>query len=599
MTSPRSLLSLAIAWSCAFLLSTTTSAAEPDVKVGDTIANCSFKDIRYLPRSLDDFPKAKAFVLVFANTGCPLAQRYLPALKDLDKDYRDKGVQLLLVNVGADDTIMAMAAHAVRHEIEFPSVKDSDGSCVHALGVRRTPEAVVLDAEHRLRYRGRIDDQYRLGGTRPAPTRRDLQEALEAVLAGRDVAVKETPVDGCPITLPKAPEVAATVTFAEHVAPLLQKHCQTCHRPGTAAPFALISYRQVSARADAIAEVIAEQRMPPWYASPEHGTFINRRGMTATERDLILQWVRAGTPRGDEAKFPPRPLPPKEAVWRIGKPDLVLQTVETYELPADGDVPYKYAVLPTLFLDDTWIRALEIRPDNPRVLHHANIAFITAGEGFKQSNFITGFVPGGEPMDLDEGVAFCIPRGAALGLQIHFVTTGKEEKCRLSVGIRYAGGAVHKQLRHMLLADHRFAIPPGAPAHRVEASQVLDCDTVGVGLFAHMHLRGKDMTFRAIQPDGSNETLLMVPNYSFDWQMPYRWEPGKMRLPKGTRLECVAHYDNSTFNPYNPDPTATVRDGQMTHQEMMNGFFFYTDEGEDLGLDVDAKTGHVRPKEKK
>jgi hypothetical protein len=487
----------------------------------------------------------------------------------------------------------------VRHELAFPSVKDSDGSCVRALGVRRTPEAVVLDAEHRLRYRGRIDDQYRLGGTRPAPTHRDLQEALDAVLAGREVAVKETPVDGCPITLPKPPDPANPVTFAEHVAPLLQKHCQTCHRPGTAAPFALLTYRQVAARADAIAEVIAEQRMPPWYASPEHGTFVNRRGMTAAERDLILQWVRAGTPRGDEAKLPPPPIPSKEALWRIGTPDLVLQTVETYELPADGDVPYKYAVLPTLFLDDTWIRALEIRPDNPRVLHHANIAFITSGEGFKQANFITGYVPGGEPMDLDEDVAFRIPRGAALGLQIHFVTTGKEEKCRLSVGIRYAGGAVHKQLRHMLLADHRFAIPPGAPAHRVEATRVLDCDAVGIGLFAHMHLRGKDMTFRAIQPDGKDETLLMVPNYSFDWQMPYRWETGKFRLPKGTRLECVAHYDNSTFNPYNPDPTATVRDGQMTHQEMMNGFFFYTDEGEDLGLDVDAKKGHIRPKEKK
>jgi hypothetical protein len=597
MTSLRRLLSLALAWTCLLLIPAIVFSADPEVKIGDTIANCHFKDIRYLPRSLDDFPKAKAFVLVFGNTACPLAQRYLPALKDLDRDYRDKGVQLLLVNVGADDSIMATAAHAVRHELEFPAVKDSDGSCAGALGVRRTPEAVVLDAEHRLRYRGRIDDQYRLGGTRPAPTRRDLQEALDAVLASREVAVKETPVDGCAITLPKPPEGAGPVTFAEHVAPLMQKHCQPCHHPSTPAPFTLVTYRQVAARADAIAEVVAEQRMPPWYASPEHGTFINRRGMTGAERDLILQWVRAGTPRGDEAKLPPPPAAAdKEATWRIGKPDLVLQTVETYELPAGGDVPYKYAVLPTLFLDDTWIRALEIRPDNPRVLHHANIAFITAGEGFKQSNFITGYVPGGEPMDLDDGVAFRIPRGAALGLQIHFVTTGKEERCRLSVGIRYAGGAVHRQLRHMLLADHRFAIPPGAPSYRVEATRVLECDAIGVGLFAHMHLRGKDMTFRAIQPGGSDETLLMVPNYSFDWQMPYRWEAGKMRLPKGTQLECVAHYDNSAFNPYNPDPSATVRDGQMTHQEMMNGFFFYTDEGEDLGLDVDAKTGHVRRK---
>ena len=127
---------------------------------------------------------------------------------------------------------------------------------------------------------------------------------------------------------------------------------------------------------------------------------------------------------------------------------------------------------------------------------------------------------------------------------------------------------------------------------------MLTHDAEGIGLFCHMHVRGKDMTFRARYPDGTTETLLVIPNYNFNWQHAYRWAPGKKRFPKGTRLECVAHYDNSAFNPYNPDPKATVRDGQQTHQEMMNGFVFYVEAGERLGLDIDGTTGRVKPKVK-
>jgi hypothetical protein len=547
---------------------------------------------------LDDFPDRKAFVLIFTNTSCPLVQRCLPALKELEKTYRDKAVQFLAVNVGTDDSIVAMASQMVRHEVEFPFVKDFDGDCVRALGVKRTPEAVVLDGKHVLRYRGRIDDQYRLGGTRPAPTRHDLREALDAVLAGREVAVKETPVDGCLITLPKTPP-SRPVTYAVHVAPILTKHCQECHRPQTSAPFALLTYKQVAAKADGILEAVTDGRMPPWYASDDFGHFINRRFLTAAERDTLRQWVDAGKPLGDETKIPkPAETPADQGRWRIGKPDLVVSAPE-HELPASGDIAYKYVALPHLFLNDTWVQGVEILPDNPRVLHHCNMAYIKAGESFKQSNFITGTVPGGAPMVLDHGVGYCIPRGSALLLQIHYVTTGKEEKCRISVGFRYAREVIQKQIRHKLLVDKAFAIPPGAPAHPVTDSKVLEHDAVGLGLFVHMHLRGRDMTFRARRPDGTTETLLLVPNYNFDWQMPYVWEPGKMTFPKGTRLECVAHYDNSTFNPYNPDPKATVRDGPQTYHEMMNGFVFYTDAAEQLNLEIDPKTGRVKSKEKK
>ena len=180
-----------------------------------------------------------------------------------------------------------------------------------------------------------------------------------------------------------------------------------------------------------------------------------------------------------------------------------------------------------------------------------------------------------------------------LGLQIHYVPTGKAEKVKSHVGLKYAAGKIDQRLRNMLFVDTRYSIPPGAPAHPVKVERTLPVDAVGIGLFAHMHVRGKAMTFTAHTPDGKTERLLTIPNYNFEWQIPYRWEPGKKVLPKGTRLECVALYDNSPFNPYNPDPKKTVRDGPQTYQEMMNGFLFYVDANEKLGLDIDAKTGRV------
>jgi hypothetical protein len=415
-----------------------------------------------------------------------------------------------------------------------------------------------------------------------------LKDSLDAVLAGKKVATPETEVDGCPITFPK-PRKAKEVTYAEHVAPILAKHCWECHKPGGSAPFTLTTFKQAAARADALAEVVTDQRMPPWFANHEFGPFTNRRGLSDEERATLSDWAKTGAASGDLAKAP---KPPQEVKgkWLIEKPDLVLESTE-FDLPATGDIPYKYAVLPHHFAEDTWIQNVQITTDNPRSLHHCNMAFGGLKVGFKEENFVTGYVPGGEPMNLESGVAFLIPKGTFLALQIHFVPTGKPEKCKIAVGIRYSRAVVQSRLRMLELFDTRFAIPPGAPAHKVSASKGLDADAVGVGLFSHMHLRGKDMTFNAHAPDGKKEALLVIANYNFAWQIPYQWEPGKKRFAKGTRIECVAHYDNSAFNPYNPNPKATVRNGPQTHNEMMYGFFFYTHADEKLGIKVDPKTG--------
>src|SRR5262249_22962365 len=372
-------------------------------------------------------------------------------------------------------------------------VKDVDGSCAKALGVLRTPEVAVLDTRRRLRYRGRIDDQQRLGGAAPQVTSDDLKVALAALLDGADPPLAETIVDGCLITRPATVGTREPVTFSRDIAPLLQKHCQECHHAGSpSAPFSLVTFDEAANHAEMIAEVVSDQRMPPWYGSRRH-RFSNERGLSSAECRRITAWVRGGTLVGDPAVTPP-PREFHRSKWEIGEPDLVTTALETPSLPAEGIIDYKYVVLPYVFPQDTWISAAEILPDNPKIVHHCNMGHFAIGKKFSEGNFITGRVPGGTPLIADDGTALRIPKNSVVGLQIHYTTTGKPEKNRMSVGFKFPRGVVHKELKHLQVTTSDFAIPPGAAAHPVVSSRMLSADASGIGMFAHMHLRGKDMS---------------------------------------------------------------------------------------------------------
>jgi hypothetical protein len=578
------------------LVANFAAADESKASIGDKVEKLTFKDIRFLPRSLDDFPGKQAYVLVCMNTTCPVVQQYAPKLVRMEAEYRDKGVQFLALYTRAEDSILEIAEHSLSFDIPFPAVQDIDAGCVQALGVTRTPEVVVLDANRVLRYRGRIDDEYRTGGAQPTVTQNNLKDALDSVLAGQEVAVKETPVDGCKITPPRKIEANPNLTYAEHVQPVLAKHCVECHQSGTEAPFSLVTYDEVVDQGAMLAEVVAEQRMPPWYAGPSHGEFVNSRTLTTQERDTVVAWVAAGMPAGNLAPAPKESAEPKSP-WLIGEPDKIINMFGKHKIQAEGYVAYKYVQLPYVIPHDTWVQGVQIMPTNTRVVHHCNLLAYTLNEkGEKDGWFITGKVPGAQPLNTaGTGIAVFLPKGTRLVFQIHYTTTGQEEECQIALGLKYYRGVVQKKMRNVLVADYKFAITPGDPHHKVVNSKTIDMDAVGIGLFSHMHVRGKDMSFIAHYPDGNTEHLLSVPNYSFDWQLGYEWEPQTKKFPKGTKLEVVAHYDNSTFNPYNPDPTATVKEGDQTYEEMLNGFFFYTAENENLNIKVDPETGAGTP----
>jgi thiol-disulfide isomerase/thioredoxin len=566
-------------------------SAQAELNIGDKAGTLLFKDIRYLPRTLQEVGEANYYVLFFMTNACPLARRYFPRVAELDQEYAEKGVKVVGVNVGPSETIMDMAWHGLEFDIHFPLLKDMDGETAKALGITRTPEVVILDKEMVLRYRGRVDDQYRLGGVRPEVSREDLKLALDELLAGKEVSEPETKSEGCSLTFPTVPEPETPVTFSEHIAPIMFNNCTSCHRDGGGAPFPLSTYEEVSGKARMIEEVVREGRMPPWYAHPQFGTFENAMRLSDEEKMQVRQWLAAGKPQGDPAKMPEAPKF-VEGEWQI-EPDLILTVANPVALPAEGYVPYKYLFLPHKFEHDTWVQGIEIKPSNRDVVHHANLIFTKNQYEFtKDSQFLTGYVPGGLPAVLDANRALLIPKGALLALQVHYVTTGRVEKDQISVGLRFAKERIQKRSYYTMFEVLRdLKIPPYARAHKVVDAHVMDEPTTGIALFSHMHLRGRDMTFYAHYPDGETEVLMSLPNYNFNWQLTYMYPPGEKQIPAGTKIECVAHYDNSPFNPYNPDPSKTIEHGPQTIDEMFNGFYVYTKDNEQLNLDVDPNTG--------
>ncbi|HEX6813868.1 MAG TPA: redoxin family protein [Planctomycetota bacterium] len=560
-----------------------------------TVVDAAFTDLRWQVRRLPELGATHATVLYFATVDCPIVRRYLPRIGQLAQQYLDRGVVVLVVSTGASDHLVDAAGAVAEAAPAAVFGKDFDLTMLAACGVERTAAAVVLDRDRRIVYRGRVDDQHGYTASRQAPTRDDLRLAIEDVLASRPVAVAETEVSGCLVAAPAPVAPAAAPTFACDVAPIVQRHCQQCHREKGEAPFALLDEAQVRKHAAMIGEVVEQGRMPPWYGSSAHGSFVNHRGLSAAERSVIASWLAAGMPGGDAdaAPAPPTPPAPGPRGWRIGEPDLTITVKAPIRLPAEGPIPYRYFVLPHRFEQDTWVEAVEILPTNERALHHCNLARVKLGEQFSQDGFITGYVPGGDPLVMDPGTAVRIPAGSALALQAHYVATGEPETDRLRVGLRFPRVVVQKEMQVAIAADFRFAIPPGARSHPVTASRTLRDDAIGIGMFVHMHLRGRDMKVVAHGPDGGEETLLVVPNYNFDWQQSYRWAPGSKTFARGTKIRALAHYDNSAWNPFNPDPTATVKFGLETTDEMMYLFLFWVRREEALGLDIDAKSGLV------
>jgi peroxiredoxin len=553
--------------------------------IGAAIEDFTVRDYRGAERRLSDWRDSPLVLVAFLGVDCPLAKRYGRRLGEIEREFHPR-VAVLGINANQHDTLRDIARYARQNEIGFPLLKDSDNRIADHFGATRTPEVFLLDGERRLRYRGRIDDQYGIGTQRPAPTRRDLAEAIADLLAGKEVRRPVTTPVGCIIDRLDRAAGTGRVTWTRDIAPLLQKHCIICHRAGQVAPFALTTYKQARGWAETIREVVREGRMPPWHASPEHGRFANDPRLSERDKRLIGEWVQAGCPEGDPADLPPAPVFAEG--WNIPEPDLVVSMSRTFRVPADGVVDYQYFEVDPGFHEDRWVQAAEIRPGNRAVVHHCTV-FLKPPDtdeakvaGKLGSYCLAAMAPGTPPLLLPDGMAKRIPAGWRLLFVVHYTPVGTVQEDRTRIGLVFADPKkVKKEVATHLLYDEGLVIPPHAANHCVEKSWQAPADVLLLAMFPHMHLRGQSFRYEAVYPDGKSEVLLEVPRYDFNWQHRYVLAEPK-RLPAGTRVRCVARYDNSVANPNNPDPSATVRAGKQTTDEMFNGYFEWALADEDL-----------------
>ena len=457
----------------------------------------------------------------------------------------------------------------------------------------------MIDKDGTIRYHGRIDDQFVARRLRNAvPSGSELKDAISAVLNGREVKALYVEPVGCP--LPETPGVASKPTYCKDVAPILQKNCQECHRPGQVGPFALETYEQARKRAADIANVVEDRSMPPWKAAPHVGVkFKDARTLSDQQIATLVAWSEAALPRGTWLTC--RRLLEFPDDWQLGKPDLVVDIGADFAVPADGDDIYRCFVVPTHLEKDQYVSAVEYRPGNRRVVHHVLAYVDTSGKARERDasdpgpgytcfggpgepihGGLGGWAPGNLPSQLDEGIGRSLPRQSDIIVQVHYHPRGKAETDRTRIGLYFAHKPV-KQIIHAAAAlNPELELPPGKSNIEVKAAWPVPVDMVAHAVTPHMHLLGRDMLMSVKFPDGRVQDLIRIDDWDFNWQYTYNFEK-PLDIPKGSVLNVVAHYDNSSSNPRNPNkPPKLVKWGEATTDEMCIGFIALTKKGQDL-----------------
>lgn len=520
--------------------------------------------------------ESKITVVCFLGTECPLVQLYSQRLSRMADEFKDRGVRFVGINSNRQDTDDDIREFLKRQSLSFPLGRDEGNVVADSFGATRTPEVFVLDHHLTIAYQGRIDDQYEPGITRPAASREDLRIAIDETLNQKPVSVPKTEAVGCMIGKFRRPladaagsSASQTVTYCREISRVFQKHCLECHRNGEIGPFSLESYEDAVGWAATSLEVIQNGRMPPWHATDNHAVFSNARNMPEADKQLLQDWINAGTPMGDAADLP-EPIE-YQSGWQMTRvPDQIIEMRDRpYIVPAEGTIEYQYYVVDPKFTEDMWVTGAQIIPGNRAVVHHA-IVFIRPPDGaeFRGIGWLTAYVPGQRLVEMPPGHARKIPAGSRLVFQMHYTATGSIQEDVTKVGLVFGEEKeITNEVITMIGIDQSFEIPPHAARHTV-AGDVKRLPKKGrlLGVAPHMHVRGKE--FRLFfKHDATRTTLLDVPNYDFNWQHSYVFET-PLELEDLAGIQFEATFDNSAENPFNPDPSQWVTWGDQTWEEM-------------------------------
>ncbi len=567
------------------------SLSQNNIPIGTQLPRLNFTTLSGDTYTLESLTRKGPIVAVFLATQCPVAQRYAMRLKRLHIEFTANDKQhttLVGIYANGEDSVDDVKAYTQKAEYTFPIVKDTTGYLAELLGVTMTPQAVVIDTNGTLRYRGPIDDNR----YETRIKHNYLHDALFATHAGDPVRIQETPAFGCTIHFPES-RLPSEVTYSEHVASILQSNCQTCHRHGEVAPFTLTDYGDAKAWATEIAVYTESRLMPPWKPAPGYGHFKNERRLTDTEIELIARWVDAGAPLGDPNVVPT--APEFHDNWALGEPDWVFEMPVEYEIDAEGEDEYRQFIIPTNFETDMYIQAVDVQPGNRKTVHHV-IPYLDVngearkldaqdpkpgyvvggtGPGFDAVGSLGGWAPGVTPSVLPEGVGYLLPKGADIVMQVHYYRTGHVEYDRSRLGLYFSKTPNTVKLHIGSATNSKFVIPPGEAWYEVLASQKVKEDVYILGTLPHMHLLGRDMRLVATTPEGEAHDLIWIKDWDFNWQDTYHYQT-PLFFPAGTSIDLIAHFDNSAENPANPnDPPIPVGWGEKTTDEMCIGFFYY------------------------
>ncbi len=546
---------------------------------GDRVDNFRLLDQTGASHELHYLSDAKAIVLMVHGVGCPIVRQTLPELSAVRKQFAVQGVEFLLINSNPQDDHAALLRETTEFAIDLPILIDDTQLVGESLGVTRTAEVFVIDPRTwKLAYRGPVDDRLSIGAQKPVAQHHYLTEALTAVVSGMPVAINAAEALGCLVNFPERERKAehAKISYVEQIAPLLQEKCVACHRPGGIGPWAMTRYENVRGFAPMIREVIRTKRMPPWYADPHFGNFVGDRSINAEQAQMLVHWIEAGAPRGT-GDDPLTKVEPVNTQWALGEPDMVVE-IPAFEVPATGVVDYKYPRVPNPVGRDVWVRAIQILPGNPAVVHHVLTGIDDSNSNgraaIEQLAAFGGYSPGRNFLPFPDGAGVLLRANAKLQFQTHYTPNGKAVRDVTRVGYYLHKEPPKYEMRLQFLNSRSLRIPAGAQSHTESVAHTFRDNVLLYSLMPHAHLRGRAAKFTAHYPDGREEILLSVPKYDFSWQTVYQFQEPKI-IPSGTRIVFDMTWDNSARNRANPDPARDVPWGDQTWDEMNAGWLRY------------------------
>lgn len=519
---------------------------------------------------------SEALVLMSQSVSCASSAEDLESFKGLKTEWESKNVAFLLIN-SADEDLDTIRQAAQAQNLDLPILLDSSQLVAKTLKISKAGEVLVLDPQTlSVLFRGPI-------GT-------DLSNQIQSAANGVATETVELDSNGCSLDLSSVAVAGSDAPdYANDVAPVIIENCASCHREGGIGPFAMDSHLMLQGWSPMIREVLLTKRMPPMQVDSSIGHFSNAAYISDEALQTVVNWIDAGAPRGSFQVDPLSNLTyPDVKSWQLGEPDFIVQSPQQ-EIPATGVLEYINVDVELPFTEDKWVKAVQFIPGDETVLHHL-LTYVTApdeafngGEASPTSTeatrFLEGYAPGKvEAMVFPEDTGVLIPAGHKLSMQFHFTTNGRATSDQTTLGMYfYDEPPAHENLTRTVAG--MFVIPPHAYNHEVRGSYLFKEAVVVNGLRAHMHFRGKDMKFSVEYPDGTREDLLNVPNYSYAWQPTYQLSEHKF-LPAGTRVHVTGAFDNSEFNPANPDPDKEVRFGLQSWEEMFMGYWTYYEAGD-------------------